>query len=128
MDEMKNTPAVEAEKIEQAMQNEQNTGAEETALVLKFKKPYVFDHKTYTEVDLSELEQATGEDLAAVGRLMGKIGIVSPMPEMTMDYCQYMAARVAKLPVEFFKGLPARESMRLKNLVTGFLYGGDGDN
>ena len=29
--------------------------------------------------------------------------------------------------MEFFKGLPPVEAMKLKNLVTGFLYGGDGE-
>ena len=47
---------------------------------------------------------------------------------MTLGYSCYLAARVSGLPVEFFQGLPAREAIKLKNVVTGFLYGGDGDN
>lgn len=46
---------------------------------------------------------------------------------MTIPYAIHMAARASKLPVEFFRGLPAQESMKLKNLVSGFLYGGDGE-
>ena len=42
---------------------------------------------------------------------------------MTTPYAIHMAARASKLPVEFFRGLPAQESMKLKNLVSGFLYG-----
>ena len=42
-------------------------------------------------------------------------------------YAMYMAARASHKPVEFFKGLPPVEAMKLKNLVTGFLYGGDGE-
>ena len=38
-----------------------------------------------------------------------------------------MEARASHKPVEFFKGLPPVEAMKLKNLVTGFLYGGDGE-
>ena len=37
------------------------------------------------------------------------------------------AARPPGQPVEFFKGLPPKEGIRLKNLVAGFLYGGDGE-
>lgn len=102
--------------------------AEEEHLVLVFRKPYRFEGREYGRLDLSGLEDVTAADLAAVGRLLAKRGIVTPMPEMTMDYTLAIAARVAKLPEEFFNGLPARETIRLKNLITGFLYGGDGDD
>lgn len=101
---------------------------EEESLVLVFRKPYKFEGREYDRLDLSGLEDVTAADLAAVGKLVAKQGVVTPMPEMTMDYTLALAARVAKLPAEFFNGLPARETIRLKNLVTGFLYGGDGDN
>lgn len=101
---------------------------EEESLILVFRKPYKFEGREYDRLDLSGLEDVTAADLAAVGKLVAKLGVVTPMPEMTMDYTLALAARVAKLPAEFFNGLPARETIRLKNLVTGFLYGGDGDN
>ena len=101
---------------------------QENELILKFRKPYLFDGKEYTEVDLSGLEDTTAADLSAVNRILSKSGTVSPMPEMSMDFAMHMAARVAKLPVEFFQRMPSREAIKLKNTVTGFLYGGDGDN
>lgn len=116
MDEMKKNTAMEPAEDQ------------EESLVLKFKKPYTFDGKEYTEVDLSGLEETTAADLAAVGKIVTKLGVVSPMPEMSMEFCLHMAARVAGQKVEFFKGLPAGEAIKLKNIVTGFLYGGDGDN
>lgn len=105
---------------------EERDGAE--SLVLVFRKPYQFEGREYERLDLSGLEDVTAADLAAVGKLVAKQGVVTPMPEMTMEYTMALAARVAKLPMEFFNALPARETIRLKNLVTGFLYGGDGDN
>ena len=36
---------------------------EEEDLVVKFSKPFVFENKTYTEVDLRNLENLNGEDL-----------------------------------------------------------------
>jgi len=39
-----------------------------------------------------------------------------------------LAARVAHLPLEFFERLPAKEAIKLKGIVVGFLYGGAGDN
>lgn len=112
----KNTPAVAAEE------------SQEESLVLKLSKPYRFEGVDYTEIDLGGLEDTTGADLTAVGRVLTKIGVISPTPEMTLDFAQYMAARVSGQKVEFFTGLSSRDSVKLKNLVTGFLYGGDGDN
>ena len=93
--------------------NTENTAAlgaaeqetEEESLVLKFRKPYKFECQEYTEVDLSGMEDMTAGDLCAVAKL----------------------ARASHKPVEFFKGMPPVEAMKLKNLVTGFLYGGDGE-
>ncbi len=65
--------------------------------------------------------------LCAVAKLSGRDTGITPIPEMTIPYAIHMAARASKLPVEFFRGLPAQESMKLKNLVSGFLYGGDGE-
>ena len=79
---------------------------QEESLILKFRKPYKFEGKEYTEVDLSALEDMTAEDLCAVGKIMTKLGIVNPVAEMTVDYAIYMAARASGKPVEFFKGLP----------------------
>ena len=94
---------------------------EEESLVLKFRKPYKF------EVDLSGMEDMTAGDLCAVAKLANRELGVTPIPEMTLPYAMYMAARASHKPVEFFKGLPPVEAMKLKNLVTGFLYGGDGE-
>lgn len=137
MDTKKNENMSAAEDLE-AMEA---TAAEETAteedaeeidLVLKFRKPYVFEGKEYTEVDLSGLEDATAKDLEAVGRILEKQtkgkGVNPATMEMTMGYAQLLANRVTGLPVEFFKALPAKEAMRLKTTIVGFLYGGDGED
>ena len=101
---------------------------EEESLVLKFRKPYKFEGQEYTEVDLSAMEDMTAADLCAVGKIMTRLGIVNPVAEMTVDYAIYMAARASGKPVEFFQGLPTKEGIKLKNMVTGFLYGGDGED
>lgn len=96
-------------------------------LVLRFKKPYSFEGETYTEVDLSGLENISAADLCKVGKMVKKIDGVDPIAEMSLPYAIYMAARVTGKPIEFFQQLPAREAIKLKNLVAGFLYGGDGE-
>lgn len=96
-------------------------------LVLRFKKPYSFEGETYTEVDLSGLEDLSAADLCKVGKMVKKIDGVDPIAEMSLPYAIFMAARVTGKPIEFFQQLPAREAIKLKNLVAGFLYGGDGE-
>jgi hypothetical protein len=109
---------------------EMTEDTEDTAesLVLKFGKPYTFDGTEYIELDLSGLEDTKASDLSAVNKQISKSISSSLVPEMTIDFAQYMAARITKKPVEFFKNLPAREAIKLKTIVVGFLYGGDGDN
>jgi len=95
-------------------------------MILKFKKPYHFEGETYTEVDLSGMEDATGADLITVTRLAKKAGGgADPLIEMSAEMACHMAARMTSHPVEFFMNLPVREAMKLKNLVTGFLFGGE---
>lgn len=128
MDETRNNAALEAEQSTALAPAPQAEEPEDDSLILKFRKPYKFEGVEYTEVDLSAMEDMTAADLCAVGKIMTKLGIVNPVAEMTVDYAIYMAARASGKPVEFFQGLPPKEGIKLKNMVTGFLYGGDGED
>ena len=108
-------------------------GGEDTEpedLVLRFGKPYKFGGQEYTEVDLSGLEDVTAGVLENVGKIAAKKnpGMNPALQEMSLTFCTYLAQRVAKLPLEFFTGLPAKEAIKLKALVTNFLYAGDGED
>lgn len=108
-------------------------GGEDTEpedLVLRFGKPYKFGGQEYTEVDLSGLEDVTAGVLENVGKIAAKKnpGMNPALQEMSLTFCTCLAQRVAKLPLEFFEKLPAREAIKLKTMVTGFLYGGDGED
>ena len=91
---------------------------------------YKFGGQEYTEVDLSGLEDVTAGVLENVGKIAAKKnpGMNPALQEMSLTFCTYLAQRVAKLPLEFFTGLPAKEAIKLKTLVTNFLYGGDGED
>ena len=43
---------------------------EEESMVIVFKKPYVFEHEEYTEIDLSCLEDIQASDMIAVNKIM----------------------------------------------------------
>lgn len=47
------------------------------------------------------------------------------MPEMTLEYACFIAARAAKQPIEFFRGLPPKDALKVKNRVTSFFYSED---
>lgn len=98
---------------------------EENENYIKFAKPYVFEDVTYDGVDLSGIEDLSARDMITVQRKLDRTGAVSALPEMSMEYALTFAAMGAKLPVEFFEGLPPREAMKVKNRVTLFFYGTD---
>lgn len=111
-------------------QAEGGEGVEPEGLILRFNRPYKFDGREYTEVDLSGLKDVTAGVLENVGKTVSKKnpGINPALMEMSMPFCNYLAQRVAGLPLEFFTGLPAKEAIKLKAMVTNFLYGGDGED
>ena len=127
------TAATEREEMEDLEARAGAEGGEDTEpedLVLRFSKPYKFGGQEYTEVDLSGLEDVTAGVLESVGKITAKKdpGMNPALQEMSLTFCTYLAQRVAKLPLEFFTGLPAKEAIKLKALVTNFLYGGDGED
>lgn len=98
---------------------------EENDLIIKFSKPYVFENKTYTEVDLRGLENLSGHDLCNADRALRAQGSTAPMTELTPDMACFLGSIAAHLPIEFFKALPIKEMIKVKNAVVGFIFGGD---
>ena len=120
---MKDEKIMEAEVAENAASVEEN---EEVSMVIKFKKPYYFEGKEYTEIDLSGMEDLTGTDMIAINKIMSRSSAgIDVMPEVSVEYACHFAARAAKQPVEFFTNLPPKELMKVKNRVMGFLFGSD---
>nr|DAO45649.1 MAG TPA: tail assembly chaperone protein [Caudoviricetes sp.] len=96
---------------------------EENPLIVKFGRTVHFEDESYDSVDLSGLEMLTGRDMVMTSKTLARSGDVSMLPEMSMEYAFLMAAKAAKLPVEFFYNLPPKECIKIKNRVTNFLYG-----
>lgn len=120
--------AMQAAQAEAGTEDADDTEPED--LVLRFAKPYKFNGVEYKEVDLSGLEDVTAGVLESVGKIVAKKnpGMNPALQEMSLTFCIYLAQRVAKLPLEFFTGLPSKEGIKLKALVTNFLYAGDGED
>lgn len=85
-------------------------------------KPYTFeDEEAVKVIDLSGLEGLSGDDLIAIDKIYTSEGNLAPVPEMTIGYTTLIAARVTSKPVEFFRKLPARDVIKVKGAVFGFL-------
>lgn len=98
---------------------------EESPTLVTFTKPYKFEGKVYKEVDLAGLESMSASDMCAAEKHLNRSGMFSPLPEMTAEYVSFIAAQTSSLPIEFFKALPPRDFIRVKNKVTNFFYGED---
>ncbi len=102
---------------------EKNNQEKEDKLVFELSKEYGFEGKTYKQIDLRGLENLTAADMIAANRLLSRNGNVDFLQEMTLEYACVLASKGSDKPVEFYKGLPPKDAMKLKSRVTGFLYG-----
>lgn len=93
------------------------------SMKVTFNKPYAFEGETYEGVDLSGVEDMTTEQLCQCDRMFERGGGVSAMKELNVEYACIIAAQVAKLPIEFFKGLPAREGNKVKTTIGSYFFG-----
>ncbi len=92
--------------------------------IMKLSKEYNFEGETISEIDLSRLEDMTAEDMIAAQKVLTASGSVSLMPENSLEFAIILAARATGRPIEFFKQLRMKDSMKLKNRVSGFIFGG----
>lgn len=90
--------------------------------IVKFNKPFKFEGAEYKEVDLSGIEGLKTKDLAEADKVFISTGQVAVMNEMSTGYACIVASIVSKKPVDFFEELPAKEGIKIKTLISSFLY------
>lgn len=98
---------------------------EENKYLIKFRKPFIWEDNTYTEIDMSGLEDLSAKDMIQAQRTMERSGSINVLPEMSLEYACIFASKATKMPVEFFQALPPKEAIKVKNKVTNFFYGED---
>lgn len=113
---------LEVKESEKEKVSEEDISQNDNPFIVVFKKPFVFEGKTYDSVDLSGLEAMQASDMIAVQKIMERKGGVGTLPEASLEYACVISARVSKLPIEFFKSLPAYDAMKIKICVTNFLF------
>jgi len=87
---------------------------------VRFHRPYLFEGNSYAGIDLKAIEELTAKDMCDAEKYLSRIGIISPLPEMTMEYIAFVSNRATGQPIEFFMGLPPKDATKVKNKVTSF--------
>lgn len=91
---------------------------EEKKISVELNPPYIFEGKTYTEIDLSGLEKLTVQDAVDAQRQLGTQEAAATMLcETTTAFARTIAAKATGLPVEFFKLMPRSAFRRVKAAV-----------
>lgn len=89
--------------------------------LITFNKPYQFEGKEYTEIDLKGLENLTAADIEDADQQFSMTGKFDPSRENSMAYCMLVAAIATKKPIDFFRRLNAKDATKIKLQVTSFL-------
>jgi hypothetical protein len=85
--------------------------------VMKFKKPYSFEGKEYTEVDLSGLADMTSMNESEAENRLVRAGVTITEPTYNYLYACILASMATGQPEKFFTGLPIAELLKLKTEV-----------
>lgn len=91
--------------------------------IVTFSEAYKFEGKEYFQIDLSGLENLTAADMIRTNKVLERAGSMSIVPEMSLEYACVLASSACGQPIEFFNGLRPRDAIKVKNKVTGFLFG-----
>ncbi len=102
------------------------TAAAERPHVIELTKPWMFEEKEYTEIDLSGLERLTIRDAIDAQRdLFGQNEVASSLVcETTTSFAMAMAAKASGYPIEFFKLLPLGAGRRVRREVQSVIRSG----
>ena len=117
--------ATPEETVPSAADAARKESLEDNPHYVKFRKPYLFEGNRYDGIDLSGLESLTAQDMLEGEKYLARNGVMTALPEMTMEYVCFMAVLASDKPIEFFKGLPPKDAIKVKNRITGFFYGED---
>lgn len=93
--------------------------------IFKLKKSVVFEGNEYTQIDLSGLEELSGEEYGSLLKQTENLDGADMVPEKSLTFAYLAAAKVTGLPYDFFKKLSAKDTCRLRYAVSSFFLGED---
>lgn len=98
-----------------------DASAETDALIVSLQKPIDFEGQHYTKIDLRGLRNIGADDVEAAERYAKGFGTSYVNIEWSLAYTHMIAARVSKMPIEFFKVIGGKDAIQIKNTVAVFL-------
>ena len=90
-------------------------------IAVKFEKPYKFEGKEYTEIDLSGIEKMTVSDLIDIQKELMSEAASSFVMETTASFAQVMATKASGKPVELFKLMPRGKIKQAQTAILKYL-------
>ena len=90
--------------------------------IVIFKNSYEFEGKTYTQIDLSGIQNLTGREYCEIESQFEKSGNFSALKELNTYYAFLIAHKVTGMPIEFFNNLKGGDIMRIKNAVSSNFF------
>lgn len=90
-------------------------------IAVKFEKPYKFEGKEYTEIDLSGIEKMTVSDLIDIQKELMSEAASSFVMETTASFAQVMATKASGKPVELFKLMPRGKIKQVQTTILKYL-------
>jgi hypothetical protein len=104
-------------KVQKMVVHTLSDGGESKDHVMKFKEPYQFEGKEYTQVDLNGLADMTCMNESEAENRLTRAGITITEPTYNYLYSCILASMATGLPENFFTGLPIAETLNLKTEV-----------
>jgi len=108
---------------EMDLTQEEKTELKERIVVLS--KTYQFEGEEVKTVDLSGLDNITADQMITAQKIVTRSGNVTALLETNIQYLLVLASFASGKPVEFFKQLNAKDTVRVKNRVSGFFFSGE---
>lgn len=127
---IKNIAAEGAEQAADAAENvtpettpkeqEKPTGANVGVYTHKFKKPFEYENKTYTELEF-DFESLTGRDMVSIETEMQMNNEYALAPEISRNFQAKLAAKAAGIGGDVMDAMPIKEFNRITNAARDFL-------
>lgn len=118
---------VETVKDIEVVQNDvvvvENSKENESEYIVDLAKVYNFEGEQISHIDLSGLNNLTGNDMIKANKVLAASGVSTVSPETNLEYCLVLASAATGKPIEFFKGLRLRDTVKVKTAVINFLFG-----
>lgn len=102
--------------------NEKGVVLEELSDFIALSKTYHFEDEEINCLDLSGMEDITADQMITAQKMVARGGNVTTILETNIEYLLILASMASGKPIEFFKKLNAKDTVKVKNRVTGFFF------